>query len=357
MIGGIGGALAGTLLLTVLIGFFLRRYHRKKSAEEAFDASHFRRSATLLEEKDDNTHGFPRPPSMIERRNASSPPAAYPYSDEPPTEYTQPFPQYGGNQAPYRAVSPQPPFSAGNQFGGNGGAPAMHYNYAMDHGQGDPFPGYAGPSPGDPFPGYAGPGQGAPPIPGIHGPGAYAPYGVDPRYPQSQRYPYPRPQQYQNQQPQQQLQRQETVSSLVNPFSPIPVFKELGSTEGLVPRSKSPSIPTSPSISSPSPSTLPVSSNPRAASFVTHQSHEAPPAYANGTYTEVQRDVKVAPSQMPLNLANPSSDTAMPDTHVDTTEAVGTTTTSTMTQSNGHVQESLSRPHTVYDDADVYGGM
>ena len=252
---------------------------------------------------------------MIERRNAASP---QPYSDE--------------SHSQYRALSPQaPPFAAGTQFGGNGGAPAMHYGthpYTVDHGQGDPFAGYSGT------------GQGAPPIPGIHGPGAYAPYGVDPRYPQPQRYPHPL--QYQNQQPQQQSQRAESPSSLAHPFSAVPVPKKLESTEGSVPKSLS--------TTSSTPS-LPVSSNPGAASFVTHQPHEAPPAYANGEgYADVQRDVKVPPSTMPASMIvmNHVSDNAVPVT--DSTKAVVTTTTTTTTP-------EPPRPHTVYNEDDVYGGM
>jgi len=186
----------------------------------------------------------------------------------------------------------------------------MHYGahpYAMDLGQGDPL---------------AGPGQGAPPIPGIHGPGAYAPYGLDPRYPRSQRSLLS--QQSQNQEPQPQLYRGTSVSSLPNPFS---VRTERSIHE---------------SLPSPTLSSRPVSSNPPATSFVTRQAHESPPAYSNnGEYLNVQRDVKMSP--VSLNVMNQGSDDAT------TTQAVGTTT---MAESN-----EKPRPHTVYDDDDVYGGM
>jgi hypothetical protein len=289
---------------------------------------------------------------MIERRNAASPPAAYPYSDEPPLSangYGQSFAQYGANQAQYAEYGavPQHPsfaasFAAGNQFGGNGGAPAMHYGanpYAVDYGQGGPLSAaYSGPG--------EKPGYGAPPVPGTHGPGAYAPYGVDPRYPQSQRYPYPK--QYQNQQPQQHgfgqglavdtptsPTRDENVSNLANPFSPLRVSKKLGSTEHSGPESLS--TPTSPS------STPPPFSNPGATPFVTRQSHEAPPTYmSNGGYADVQRDVKMSPA-----LSNVVNGTVEPPTD---------TTTATMTESNKRVSEP-PRPLTVYGDDDVYGGM
>ena len=274
---------------------------------------------------------------MIEKRNAASPPVAYPYADEPPlsaNERAQSFAQYGG-------VPQHPSFAAGNQFGGNGGAPAMHYGanpYGMDYGQGGQFSAaYSGPG--------EKPGYGAPPVPGIHGPGAYAPYGVDPRYPQPQRYPLPK--QYQNQQHQQLGQgldvdnptsptRDENISNLANPFSPLRVSKKLGPTEGSGPESLS--TPTSPS------SPPPPSSNPGVTPFVTRQSHEALPTYANnGGYADVQRDIKMPPAL--LNFVNSSSDIAVP-----------LTDTTTMTESNGRVSEP-PRPLTVYGDDDVYGGM
>ena len=282
---------------------------------------------------------------MIERRNAASPPAAYPHANEPPmsaNEYGQSFGQYGAN----------PP--VGSLFGGNGGAPAMQYGGAnpyntMDNGQGDSFSAaYSGPGE---YPGY-----GAPPVPGIHGPGAYAPYGaVDPRYPQSQRYPQLK--QYQNLQPQQQQyqhdefgqgptvdnrpnSRDENVPHLANPFSPLRVTKKLGSTG---PESLLPDLP-----SSTTPPPPPSSNNPGATTtpFVTRQSHEALPTYKNdGGYADVLRDVKIPPAS--LNVVNGS---------LDTTAVPHTDTTTTMTESNGRVSEP-PRPLTVYGDDDVYGGM
>ena len=304
-----------------------RRWRRKRSAEDAFDASQFRRSAALLDEKDDSTHTRPRPPSILERKNAPPPPAAYPHSDESHAQFfpqhgaIQPFPQHGAIQVQYRAVSPQhPSFTAGNQFGGTGGAPSMRYGahpYAMDLGQGDS-------------------GQGAPPIPGIHGPGVYAPYGVDPRYPQSQRYPLS--QQYRNQQPQQpQLYRGASVSSLPNPFS-VSNSPRPAEAESL----SSPTTPSSPSVSPNPPATT---------TFVTRQSHEALPAYSNDQgYTDVQRDVKIPPSKT-LNVMNHSLDTTAASLDMDTTKAVGSTTPMT------EADENQSRPHTVYDADEVYGGM
>lgn len=318
VIGGIGGALAATIFLTVIIAFFLRRWRRKRSAEDAFDASQFRRSAALLDEKEDSTHSGPRPPSMLERKNASTPPTAYPHSDEPRTQF---FPQHGAPQVQYRAVSPQhPSFAAGNQqFGGTGRAPSMRYGgnpYGMDLGQGD----------------LAGPGQGAPPIPGIHGPGVYASYGVDPRYPQPQRYPLSPQYWNQQQQPQPQLYRGASISSLPNPFS-VPT------AEGSIPEC----VPSA-TLSSP-----PVSSNNPPA--VTRQSPEALPAYShNGGYADVQRDVKVPPS-VPLNVMNPGLDTAASlDVDTTTTKAAGSTTAMTEL-------DEKPRRHTVYDADDAYGGM
>lgn len=324
----------------------IQRRWRKKAA---FDADEFRRSAALL----DGNEGRPRPPTMIERKNlapmasVSPPSAAYPYSDRPTTplssnEHAQSYAQHGANTAQYGAIPFQPPsFAAGNGFNGNDGAqnsPVMYQTYAaVDHRQGSPFAAYAGPGQGHEQPGY-----GAPPVPGIHGPGAYASYGIDPRYPHSQRYP--RPQQYQNQQQPQQYQhgfsqdtaslnRQESVLSLANPFSPLPVLKNLEPIR----------------LESPSTSTSTASSNSelsRGPSVVTRQTHDAPPAYINNDgYINMKRDVKTLPTP-PLSVVNGSSDSAVPDA----TTTAGTTTT---TESDGRAR----RPLTVYDDDEVYGGM
>jgi len=351
VIGGVGGALLGTILLTVVIGFFLRRWRKNKSADNGFEPSQFRRSAALLDEKYDDSSDCPRPPSMIERRNAASPSAAYP-SDSPPLsaiEHGQSFAQYGANQSQFGAIPQHPSFAVGSVFGGNGGAPAMHYGadpYTMSYGQGDTFSAaYSGPG--------EKPGYGAPPVPGIHGPGTYAPYGVDHRYPQSQRYPHFNQNQNQQYQPRGFGQglavdtttsptRDENVPILANPFSPLRISKKSGSTENSGPESRS--TPTLPS------STPPPSTNPGTTPFVTRQSRDAPPSYTNtGGYADVQRDVKIAPTS--LNVVNSSSDTAVP---IDT--AATTVTESKVTESKGHVLEPL-RPLTVYGDDDVYGGM
>jgi hypothetical protein len=204
-------------------------------------------------------------------------------------------------------------------------------------------------------PGGENPGYGAPPVPGIHGPGAYAPYGVDSRYPQSQRYPQPN--QYQNQQHQQHQQRglgqgpavdtptsptrDEYAAHLENPFSPLRISKKLGPTENSGPESVP--LPNSPS-STPPPATNPgVTTTP----FVTRQSQsrETLPTYTNeGGYADVQRDVKMSPTL--LNVANGGSDTALPHTNT-------AATTTTVTESKAE----SPRPLTVYGDDDVYGGM
>ena len=296
---------------------------------------------------------------MIERRNAASPPAAYP-SDDPPLsafDHGQSFAQYGANQSQYGGIPLHPSYAVGTQFGGNGGAPAMNYGtgpYTSNYG--DTFSAtYSGPSGENPA-------YGAPPVPGIHGPGAYAPYGVDTRYPQSQR---PQPNQYQNQQHQHQQRgfnqgsavdtptsptREEYAANVENPFSPLPlrVSKKSGSTENSGPEPGStPALPSS----TPPPSTNLGVTSP----FVTRQSHDAPPTYTNnGGYADVQRDVKMSPTTS-LNVVNGSSDTVLPTT---TTAAPATTATATTVtnSSTGSVVEP-PRPLTVYGDDDVYGGM
>jgi len=349
LVSGIAGALGATILLTVIVAFFLRRW-RKRAAEDAFDPSEFRRSAALL---DGDDRGRPRPPSMIERKIVapipsasplSPPSAAYPYSELPTTpfsgnEHAQSYAQHGANTAQYGLQPPS--FAVGNGFNGNGGAPNLYQAYP-DHGEGNAFVTYAGPGQGHEQ-------YGAPPVPGTYGPGAYASYG-DPRYPQSQRYPQyqnqqpQHPQQYQNQQPQQyqpgfgqdtSLNRQGSVSSfanssLANPFSPLPVLKNLEPIQ----------------LESPTSSSASASSNSeltRGPSVLARQTHDAPPAYINDDgYINMKRDVKMLPPP-PLSVVN--ADSAVPNT-----AAAGTTTT---TESNGHAQ----RPLTVYDDDDAYGGM
>ena len=379
IIGGIGGALAATVLATVIVAFFLvcsflfpqlllpliflffiiiqRRWRRKKAAatEDAFDASRFRRSAVLLDENGSNdTHGRPRPPSMIERRNVaavsslSPPSAAYPSFPLSGNEDTQSF-----APARYRAVPPDSSFTAGSQFGDDVNSPTVLYTanpYSAHGGQGELFSAYPGPGQDREQHGY-----GAPPVPGIHGPGAYAPYGVDPGYPQSQQYP--RHQQFQNQQHSQQYQHElgqnrtsltreeENTPELANPFSPLPVSRPLDLTEGPGPE------PTPTSASSASPN----SELTRGASSVTRQSrqsHEAPPAYTNNAgaeYADMKKDVNPTPSStLPLSIVkkeNNSSDSAVPDTN-----GVG------MTKSEGQ-HEPASRPQTIYDDEDAYGGI
>ena len=282
---------------------------------------------------------------MIERKNISptpaatslaSPSTAYPHSDQPPVlppaplSRDQSLAQHDANQTQYGAVPFQPPsFTAGNQFGGNGGAtitPGMQYPCSMDYGQGHEQAGY-----------------GAPPIPGVHGPGTYAPYGVDPRYPQSQRYRRPQ-QQFGQQQNQQDQPRQglatvsgvtrKESSSPANPFMPLPALKKMEPIEGFGPA-------TSTSTSS--------TGLTRGTSFVTRQPHEAPSAYANnGTYTDMKRSPSTSPpSTSPPTVTNKSSDSTGPDA-----KAIGVTSSSTTAE-----PEPKPRPITVYDDDDVYGGM
>ena len=317
IIGGVGGALGGTILLTVIIGFILVRYplrqltiffltnvfifthiqRRWRKRKAVFDVNQFKQGAVLLDE-DEKCRGRPRPPTMIERRNMASstpllaPSAAYPYSDQP--SVPQPFTQQGTSQAQYGAVPLQlqtPSFAAGYYD-------ANPYAMECGQGQGDPFAAYANQGQD-----YEHPGYGAPPVPGTHGPGTYAPYGVDPRYPQ---YHQQHTQQYQQYPPQYQQHgfgqcsaadtassaSLERASSLVNPFSPtVPRVAE-GST-----------------LSSPAPSNTVLSRG--ASTRQSAQSYEAPPAYMNS-------DLLPSTSSS-FHVMNPSSDSAVFDNQaVDT---------------------------------------
>jgi len=292
IIGGIGGALGGTLLLTVIIGFLLRRWRKRKANE--FDASLFRRSAILLDD-DDIPRSGPRPPTMIERRNnasppLSAPPVAYPYFDQSPVlssaplsneKYAQFYVQNGTNQAQYGVVPLQSPsFAAGN----SGANP-----YVTEYGEGDPFVTYAGPDEQSDY--------GAPPIPGTHGPGTYASYGVNSRYPQ---HPYAQ---------QHHFSQYQTEGSGSGSFS----TSNVPSNSGLV---RGTSLATCRSA----------------------QSYEAPPAYMGADVFE-----RAASSS---SLEGMNSSSVVRDTNV-----AGTRTTS---KSNG-VQEL--RPVSSYDPGDAYGGI
>ncbi|PFH50934.1 hypothetical protein AMATHDRAFT_3452 [Amanita thiersii Skay4041] len=90
----VGGVLVGVLVLGALVfgaSWFVRRSRRQK--EDQFDADNFRRSAVLIHDPaphdDYNSQGTnPRPPTMIERKLASSP-LGYgsPYGAPPPADY------------------------------------------------------------------------------------------------------------------------------------------------------------------------------------------------------------------------------------------------------------------------------
>lgn len=191
LVGIIFGSLIGVAIICVVIAFVIRHLRKKHRGVDAFDSAKFRRSAVMLDEKDQEPDFRPRPPTMIERRQGTPAPAsggansfpppptmAYPYSDHVQSAAAPPAPpaMYGAANPQYGALPPPPPPpSQANAYGAIPGA------------YGVPAPGAFGAQ-------YDQAGYGAPPIPGTYAPGAYAPYGAspDPRYPhhyQQQGYP------------------------------------------------------------------------------------------------------------------------------------------------------------------------
>ncbi|KAF5322666.1 hypothetical protein D9619_001431 [Psilocybe cf. subviscida] len=216
IIGIIAGVCAGLLVLGLVVSFFLRRLRTR--TRDTFKANTFRRSAIMLKDDDHNEKDFrPRPPSMIERRNAAtpvggnnaranvpSPSMAYPYSDQvsvapsaPASLYGQEhphqYPQFGAGVGRY-APAPLPPSS-----------PHMYNALPGAYGIPPPMAPYGGAQ-------YEQAGFGAPPVPGTYAPGAYATYGQDPRY---QQYPHHQHQGY----PQQYTQYQQRPEAHQQPMS------------------------------------------------------------------------------------------------------------------------------------------
>ena len=269
---------------------------------------------------------------MIERRTAQSPaapPSAYPYSDaDSPT-------QYGSDQGNFHNYGAAP--------GQNG--PSGQYNGS--------FAPYGAPNP-----------FGAPPIPHNgqqypssnqgYGPGA-APYGAygaaDLRYLQRQpsqgpHFPqYPAPAQHATFSPGQIIPAQnnraqsprESNDTLPNPFASATAIEH--STSATSSRSAGSPPPGNPGEQS---------------AYLTRQPTQtggAPPAYLDdGSYTEMKRDVKVAP----LIVANADNSAA---TSPFSSPAMTTSAIPEAAPSDAAASKRPLSTHTVYDADDAYGGI
>lgn len=315
-----------------MAAFFIRRWRRKAASRDGFNPDRFRRSAVLIDDANDAPAFMPRPPSMIERRTTQSPaapPSAYPYSDADPST------QYGSDQGNFHNYGASP---------GHFAASGQQNGFPAPYGAPNPF--------------------GAPPIPHSgqqypssnqgYGPGA-APYGAygaaDLRYPQRQPSQGPHIPQYPalTQQsafgpgqiiPAQNIRTHsphELNDALPNPFASATVIEH------------STSATSSRSASSPPPG-IPE----KQGAYLTRQPTQtggAPPAYVDdGSYTEMKRDVKVAP----LTVANADNTTT---TSSSSSPAMATSAIPEAAPSNTAAPKRPLSTYTVYDDDDAYGGI
>lgn len=300
----------------------------------------------MIDDKDEKASLRPRPPTMIERknfaaqsvnssRNLSAPSTSYPYSDRaspvpsaPPSLYgNEPsinHPHFGG--AHYAPV-PQTPTS-GPAYGAIPGA-------------------YGVPPPLAPYNGaqYDQAGFGAPPIPGTYGPGAYAPYSADPRYPQYQQNPgYPQYSPYHQHAQARFAQQQQQmfgyahgaipphhIGALPNPSSPPPALAPVPTPAPApaAPLSEKQQLRLAEFLAESLNSSAGAASSASAHRRQLTQSSGAPPAYEDGG-------------------------SSAGNTSVTSTSSNGTTVAATP------APKQNARPlstYTVYDDGDVYGGL
>ena len=365
LIGIIGGSIGALAVIGLVAAFFLRRLRTQKT-REGFDPTKFRRSAIILNDKDENAGLRPRPPTMIERRKAQAtnsdmagnllaPSMAFPYSDQTPTSasrslyengHPQSFAHYGASDTQPSGTTPPPiPPSGYSDIPGSYGVPPPLGPDGAQHEQA---------------------GYGAPPIPGTYGPSAYAAYGPDPRYPryqyQNQRYPHfsPHHQTLQYAQPQQMF-----GSGNPNP-QPSSVRVSLALPN---PHMNSPKVsPNASPPQSPLPLTETQSSSLSSLTRQPTQSSGAPPAYLdedNSRWDISRKDVKSRLKEMSVangvgeQAVEPSSDSATA-TPAPISPPLPATTIKASSHGRAQPSSTALRPtsaHTLYDQDDVYGGI
>ncbi|KAF8902426.1 hypothetical protein CPB84DRAFT_863828 [Gymnopilus junonius] len=92
LVGIIFGSLIGVAIVCVIIAFVIRHMRKKRRRLDGFDSAKFRRSAVVLNEKDQEPDFRPRPPTMIERRQGTPvPPSGGPTSFPPPPTMAYPY--------------------------------------------------------------------------------------------------------------------------------------------------------------------------------------------------------------------------------------------------------------------------
>ncbi|KAF9038620.1 hypothetical protein BJ165DRAFT_402427 [Panaeolus papilionaceus] len=127
VVGGIGAGIVAIAAIGFAAAYFVRRAKRKGPSEDHFEPSSFRRSAVLLND--------PRPPSMIENRNAGNPPTT-PYGSGgapapyPASEYSYTEPNGAGYGAqPYQSFAPGQVVGPGGYAQPSPFSPSAPYGY------------------------------------------------------------------------------------------------------------------------------------------------------------------------------------------------------------------------------------
>ncbi|KAH6915797.1 hypothetical protein BKA70DRAFT_1253799 [Coprinopsis sp. MPI-PUGE-AT-0042] len=351
IVGIVVGVVAGVIGVAIFAAFIVRHMRKRANDKEAWSASKFRQSALLLNDNNNGGNGGsgppakrgPRPPSMIERREAANtgsiiggPPAsisrAYPYTDGPagfnpqeqlgynrvgtphqPQQYGAPNP-YGAAPIPYSGQNmygqgADRGYGAGMSPGYGGAAAGVGYGHqqGMDmHHPGFPARGQNGHNSLPPFASYA-------PRHEMDG-HAFGPSGAIAGG---------------------MMQRNNTTASnLPNPFAER------------APPTQSPPSPrdSGSSESGPVPPNKPRYMT-RNGDEDVQDSRDAPPAYIDdGTYAKMQRDVKTPVVMSVEGTKTPSA-------------PAPTSTPAPATATMGNNKARPMSSHTVYDPTDAYGGM
>lgn len=329
---------------------------KKRRGLDGFDSAKFRRSAVMLDEKDQAPDFRPRPPTMIERRQGTPAPAsggantfpppptmAYPYSDHPPVPPAPPA-MYGAANPQYGALPPAPPPpSQANAYGAIPGA------------YGVPAPGVFGAQ-------YDQAGYGAPPIPGTYAPGAYAPYGAappDPRYPhhyQQQHHGYPQISSSASYHQQSYGPRMDSLASSSSNSALVERQALRGAEDSSMSSSSSAAQHIGAGMMTASSSSASSSSSGGASlKRQPTQVGGAPPAYddsdGEGAKMAAKSDVKVKPIIMSPPGLTTGSDAAGP--------SLAPSSTATASDGNKKSNRPVSAysSYSLYDQEDVYGGI
>jgi len=338
----------------------------RKRKQDEFNASQFRKSALVLEDKD----AKPRPPSMIEKHVANKaalppPPPSSAYGAPPPSPYARPqfgrqFDQREGSiyGAPsMHSVSTQGPPSL---YGGGPTSPGGPAPYGAPHPHGAPPLPYGGQNMYNQYSdmnnlagmgGGYGAGAGAGGAFGV-GPAPYAPYQQLPQqHPQGRSphqqfrnpgYPQQQQQQYGGAPPSPQQGYQAATSQ--------PIINRSNTTVGQLPN---PFTETAP----PLPAGATTNSQRSSGSDSDHGA--PPPAYSDdGTYANLKRDEKTPVVMSSEKTATPGASSS---NHGHTSPPPAPAQTANANADANSTPAATRRPisshSTMYDPADAYGGM